>query len=93
MHRQDPYGYDFKTLRNENRHVINNVRRGFPADLAGLRDGDYILHVNGEPIDDDIDQQQVVAKLLANPTQVYLLVVADLNGYLTKQQKPKKTQQ
>lgn len=79
--RADQYGFDFKTLKNEGKHVANNVRADFPADRAGLRDGDYILEVNGESID-NIEHDSVVTKISAQPTQVDLLVVADLSAYL-----------
>jgi len=65
--------------------VANNVRPDFPADKAGLRDGDYILEVNGESID-NTEHGNVVNKILAQPTQVDLLVVADLNSYLANRQ-------
>ena len=83
--RADQYGFDFKTLKNEGKHVANNVREDFPADKAGLRDGDYILEVNGESID-NIEHDSVVTKISAQPTQVDLLVVADLNAYLNSRQ-------
>ena len=82
--RDDQYGFDFKTLKNEGKHIANNVRAGFPADRAGLRDGDYILEVNGESID-SIEHDAVVNKISAYPKQVDLLVVGDLNAYLSKQ--------
>jgi len=85
--RADQYGFDFKTLKNEGKHVANNVRPDYPADRAGLRDGDYILEVNGESID-SIEHDSVVSKISAQPTQVDLLVVADLQAYLTSQPKP-----
>lgn len=83
--RSDQYGFDFKTLKNEGKHVANNVRPDFPADKAGLRDGDYILEVNGESID-NIEHDSVVTKISAQPTQVDLLVVADLNAYSNSRQ-------
>ena len=81
--RDDQYGYDFKTLKSEGRHVANNVRAGLPAQRAGLRDGDYILEVNGESID-RMEHDAVVARISQHPTQVDLMVVADLKGYLEK---------
>ena len=80
--REDHYGFEFKTLKNEGKHIANNVRAGFPADKAGLRDGDYILEVNGESID-SIEHDAVVNKISAYPKQVDLLVVGDLNAYLS----------
>lgn len=82
--REDQYGFDFKTLKNEGKHVANNVRPGYPADKAGLRDGDYILEVNGQSVD-GIEHDAVVNKISSNPKQVDLLVVSDLNAYLVKQ--------
>ena len=79
------YAFDFKTLKTEGRHVANNVRPGLPASKAGLRDGDYILEVNGEQID-GMEHDQVVHKISKHPNHVDLLVVADLQGYLIKQQ-------
>ena len=75
--RSDPYGFDFKTLKSEGRHVANNVRPGLPADRAGLRDGDYILEVNGESLE-GMEHDAVVNKISKNPNQVDLLVVGDL---------------
>ena len=70
--------------------MANNVRPDFPADKAGLRDGDYILEVNGESID-NTEHDSVVNKISAQPTQVDLLVVADLNSYLANRQQLQQT--
>jgi membrane-associated protease RseP (regulator of RpoE activity) len=83
VRRGEPYGFDFKTLRNEGRHIANNVKPNYPAHRSGLRDGDYILEVNGEPIN-GMEHETVVNRISQNPTQVDLLVVGDLNAYLTK---------
>jgi predicted metalloprotease with PDZ domain len=90
--REDQYGFDFKTLRTEGRHVANNVRMGYPADKAGLRDGDYILEVNGDSTD-GMEHDAVVNRISKHPNQVELLVVSDINGYLnsrrpSSQQRP-----
>ncbi len=79
--RNDQYGFDFKTLKSDGMHVAKNVRDGLPAAVAGLREGDYILEVNGESID-GIEHEQVVKKISARPTMVDLLAVNDLNAYL-----------
>jgi hypothetical protein len=79
--RTDQYGFDFKTLKNEGRHIANNVRAGLPADRAGLRDGDFILQVNGESLE-GMEHDAVVNKISSNPTQVDLLVVGDINAYM-----------
>jgi hypothetical protein len=61
--------------------VANNVRLGYPADKAGLRDGDYILEVNGESTE-GMEHDAVVNRISKYPKQVELLVVGDINAYL-----------
>lgn len=61
--------------------MANNVRPGLPADRAGLRDGDYILEVNGESLE-NMEHDAVVNKISSNPNQVDLLVVGDYQAYL-----------
>ncbi len=65
--------------------MANNVPLGLPASKAGLRKGDYILEVNGEQIH-VMEHDQVVHKMCQHPNHLDLLVVADLQGYLIKQQ-------
>lgn len=79
--RSDQYGFDFKTLKSEGRQVANNVRPRLPAYRAGLRDGDYILEVNGESLE-NMDHDAIVNKISSNPIQVDLLVVGDYKAYL-----------
>lgn len=74
------YGFDFKTLKSEGRHVATNVRDGFPAQKAGLKNSDYILEVNGKSID-GMEHEAVVNLIFANPKQVNLLVVEDYKAY------------
>ena len=78
--RTEQYGFDFKTIKIENKHVANNVRPGLPASRAGLKEGDYILEVNGESVD-GVEHDQVVNKISAHGTQVDLLAVSDLESY------------
>lgn len=81
--RDDPYGFDFKTIRNEGRHVANNVKPGYPAYRAGLRDDDYILEVNGQPIN-GMEHESVVQLISSNTKAVDLLVVSDLAALSAK---------
>lgn len=85
--RNDQYGFDFKTLKSEGRHVAHKVRPGLPADQAGLRDGDYILEVNGTNLD-GMEHDAVVSRISANPNQVDLLVVGDYQAFLARQKQP-----
>jgi C-terminal processing protease CtpA/Prc len=66
----DQYGFDFIIEGN----YIINVLENYPADIAGLRDGDYILEVNGESID-GMKDDAVVNKIFAHQTRVDFLVV------------------
>ncbi|CAF0708112.1 unnamed protein product, partial [Brachionus calyciflorus] len=76
------FGFDFKTIKPENRYVASNVQPNLPAHRAGLKDNDYILEVNGESIL-DIEHDAVVKKIRSKPDQVDLLVITDLDEYLS----------
>ena len=78
LEKSDPngsYGFDFKTLKNECKHVAHNVKPGFPADKAGLKNGDHILKVNGTPID-GIEHETVVRMIGNDPKRVELVVIS-----------------
>ncbi len=78
--REEQYGFDFKTLKNDGIHVATNVRDGHPAQKAGLRNGDYIIEVNGKSIE-QMEHEAVVNLIFSNLKRVDLLVVEDLKGY------------
>ena len=40
----EPYGFEFRTIRETNKHFISKVREGLPGDLAGLREGIYLFN-------------------------------------------------
>jgi membrane-associated protease RseP (regulator of RpoE activity) len=80
--RDDPYGFDFKTLRADGRHVATNVKLDYPAYLAGLRDNDYILDVNSEAVT-GMEHDAVVARICFKPNEVDLLVVS--TGHIARQ--------
>ena len=65
--------------------MAHKVRPGLPADKAGLRDGDYILEVNGESLN-GMEHDAVVGRISSNPNQVDLRVVGDYQSYLARQQ-------
>jgi C-terminal processing protease CtpA/Prc len=76
----DNYGFTLILNRN-GKHVAKNVRYGLPAAIAGLKEGDHILEVNGESID-GIEHGQVRKKILAKgATRVDLLVVNNLDAH------------
>ena len=37
---------NFRMLKNENQHIITNVKKDYPADQAGIRDGEYLLEAH-----------------------------------------------
>ncbi len=78
------YGFNFRAPR-EGQHVVVNSIPDYPAFEAGIRDGDYILEVNDEIIT-GLSHNQVVRKILANPSHVDLLIVTDLDAYLNARQ-------
>jgi C-terminal processing protease CtpA/Prc len=58
---------DFKAIR------IERVRPHFPADEAGLREGDKLVSVNGRPAAEfDLDK---LARMFRRAGKVYLLTV------------------
>ena len=78
--RDDQYGFDFKTLKNESKHIATNVREGLSAHQAGLRNGDFILEINMAPVE-TVEHEKVVDLIYSREKDVDLLVVEDLKGY------------
>jgi len=72
--------------------VANNVREGLPAAQAGLREGDYILEVNGESVD-GVEHDVVINKINAHVTMVDLLAVNDAASYNAYRQQMKRPDQ
>lgn len=79
-------------MKSEGKHVANNVRDGFPAKKAGLRNGDYILEVNGKSIS-GIEHEAVVNLIFSDMKKVDLLVVEDIKGYRKNREKQEKIAQ
>lgn len=90
--REDQYGFDFKTLKSEGKHIATNVRDSYPAQKAGLKNGDYILEVNGKSIE-GMEHEAVVSHIFSNVKQVDLLVVEDLKGYKKARKQQEKLMQ
>jgi len=53
----DGYGFNVRADRQRQGQFISNVEGGSPADVAGLREGDRIVEVNGEGVDNDSHSQ------------------------------------
>jgi C-terminal processing protease CtpA/Prc len=79
-------------MKAEGKHVANNVRDGYPAKKAGLRNGDYILEVNGKSIT-GIEHEAVVNLIFSDMKKVDLLVVEDIKGYKKAREKQEKIAQ
>jgi membrane-associated protease RseP (regulator of RpoE activity) len=61
--------------------MIINIVKNSPAHKAGLIEGDIILEVNGESVE-NVDRDNVVNKIIKHPKHVELLVVSDYKIYL-----------
>ncbi|KAG9471435.1 hypothetical protein GDO78_014734, partial [Eleutherodactylus coqui] len=80
--KQDGKGYGFflRIEKDELGHLIRSVESGSSADKAGLKDGDRVLKVNGEFVD-DVEHPKVVQMIQASGMAVTLTVL-DEASYL-----------
>ncbi|XP_044295527.1 LOW QUALITY PROTEIN: Na(+)/H(+) exchange regulatory cofactor NHE-RF4 [Varanus komodoensis] len=74
-----PAGYGFllkeeKCASGKYGQFLREVDAGMPAEKAGMRDGDRLLAVNGDGVE-ELDHQEVVLKIRADAIQVTLLVI------------------
>lgn len=67
-------GYGFNLHADKGKQYIGKVDEGSPAEVAGLRQGDHILEVNGVSILEE-NHKQVVQRIKARPAETELLVV------------------
>ncbi|KAK4469169.1 hypothetical protein MN116_006748 [Schistosoma mekongi] len=68
------YGFSLQATKGKIGHYISEVDQQSPAFAAGLRDGDYVVEVNGTNVVSD-QHQAVVQRILKNPSKVTLLVL------------------
>lgn len=47
----DTFGFYLRVEQGEDGHLIRSLEMGGPAELAGMKDGDRILRVNGTFVD------------------------------------------
>lgn len=78
------YGFNFRTSK-EGQHMVTNILPDYPAFEAGIRDGDYIMEVNGDIIT-GLSHNHVIRKIFSKSTHVDLLIVSDLDAYLNARQ-------
>ncbi|XP_051634739.1 Na(+)/H(+) exchange regulatory cofactor NHE-RF3 isoform X2 [Manacus candei] len=68
------YGFYLRMEQNTGDHVIKDVNPGSPAAVAGLKDDDILVAVNGEQVD-GLDHESVVGKIKQSEAKTTLLVV------------------
>ena len=78
--RECEYGFSLRTLKSNGLHVAIDVSKSLPASISGLKEGDFILEINGESID-GMEHSQVVQLVSTRPTSVHLLTINDFNAY------------
>lgn len=70
----DGYGFNLHAERSNPGQFIGKIDDDSPAQLAGLREGDRIIEVNGVNINNE-NHRQVVERIKANAEEARLLVV------------------
>lgn len=68
------YGFNLHAERDRKGQFIGQIDAGSPADAGGLKDGDRIIEVNGENVEDD-SHQQVIQRIKAGGDQTKMLVL------------------
>ncbi|NWI91873.1 NHRF3 protein, partial [Pitta sordida] len=68
------YGFYLRLEQNTGDHVVKDVDSGSPAAVAGLKDNDILVAVNGEQVD-GLDHESVVGKIKQSEAKTTLLVV------------------
>ena len=79
--RKESYGFEFKTLKLDGKHVAFNVIPGSIAAKNGLMNGDYILEINDESIS-GLWHDAVLMKMSTYARKLDLLVVNDLSSFI-----------
>lgn len=79
--KNEVYGFDLRKVKHLEKHMVENIEKNSPADLAGLKDGDFILEINNEVVT-GMKTSDLIKKISKNPLKVDLLVVKDIIGYL-----------
>lgn len=79
--RKESYGFEFKTLSLDGKHVAFNIIPGSIAEKAGLKNGDYILEVNDESVS-GLWHDAVLMKMSIYSRRLDLLVANDLITFI-----------
>lgn len=70
----DGYGFNLHAERSNPGQFIGKIDEDSPAEMAGLREGDRIVEVNGVNINNE-NHRQVVERIKSDPNETRLLVV------------------
>lgn len=68
------YGFNLHAEKTRNSHLIGTVDKNSPAELAGLREGDFIIEVNDVNVSNE-NHKQVVERIKTIPSETKLLVL------------------
>lgn len=80
------YGFNLYAEKGRNGQFIGKVDPGSPAELAGLRQGDRIVEVNGVNVGNE-NHQQVVQRIKAVADETKFLVVDSAADQYYREQK------
>ena len=68
------YGFHLLTERDRKGQFIGQIDANSPAEAGGLKDGDRIIEVNGDNVEDDA-HQQVIQRIKAGGNETRMLVL------------------
>ncbi|XP_013914321.1 PREDICTED: Na(+)/H(+) exchange regulatory cofactor NHE-RF4-like [Thamnophis sirtalis] len=74
---EDGYGFlmkEEKSSSGKRAQFLRELDAGLPAEKAGMREGDCLLAVNGEIVE-DLEHQEVVSRIRSDNQRVTLLVI------------------
>lgn len=63
--------------KTETAIIVGNIAQGSPAQSAGLKDGDKVVALNGQPV---LESDKFVSEIKANAGKEVTLTVSDLQG-------------
>ena len=68
------YGFNLHAERDRKGQFIGQIDANSPAEAGGLKDGDRIIEVNGDNVEDDT-HQQVIQRIKAGGNETRMLVL------------------
>ncbi|XP_069058727.1 Na(+)/H(+) exchange regulatory cofactor NHE-RF3 [Pleurodeles waltl] len=80
---KDGYGFYLREEHGKKGNFIKDIDSGSPADKSSLKDGDHLVAVNGESVE-DLQHEEVVEKIQKGGDKTSLLVVDAETAHLYK---------